>query len=232
MPGQSLDDSLTHRGKIAGKQRMVIRKTTASRHRCHEDARVMAFGQLHRLIPGTVAVNRGTYQKSRTGTGIQRRSNVIDQCRFGTQRRAYSARQHRLRGQCPVVGRNRYQYRTTRRHHRQVVGAGDCLRNVLATSRLDRPLDIGPWQFGRSRRRQEGIKGQYRTRLLPGTDDQWCAVFICRKYGAHRVAHADGRVQIDKGRVARRLRVTVGHADHDRFLQTQHVAKVGRKIKE
>ena len=71
-----------------------------------------------------------------------------------------------------------------------------------------------------------------RARLLAGGDDQRRAVLVRGEDVAHRVADAGRRVQVDEGGVARRLRVAVGHADHDRFLQAEHVAEVGGEVEE
>ena len=46
------------------------------------------------------------------------------------------------------------------------------------------------------------------------------------------MADADGRVQVDEGGVARGCRIAVGHADHHRFLQAEHVLEVGRETEE
>ncbi len=45
---------------------------------------------------------------------------------------------------------------------------------------------------------------------------------------AMRIADTGRRVEIHEGGTAGRLRVAVGHPDHDRFLQAQHVA--GRRL--
>ena len=46
------------------------------------------------------------------------------------------------------------------------------------------------------------------------------------------MADAGRRVQVDERRVPRRLRVAVGHADDDRFLQAEHVAEIVGKVSE
>jgi hypothetical protein len=46
------------------------------------------------------------------------------------------------------------------------------------------------------------------------------------------MTHAHGRVQVDERGVARGLRVPIGHADDDGFLQAEHVTEVGRKLTE
>jgi hypothetical protein len=79
---------------------------------------------------------------------------------------------------------------------------------------------------------QKGVEGQDRPRLLPGRDDQRRAVLVRGEDVADRMAHAGGRVQVHEGRVARGLRVAVGHADDHRFLQPEHVAGVGREAEE
>ena len=39
-------------------------------------------------------------------------------------------------------------------------------------------------------------------------------------------------MQIDHRRIARRLCISISHADHDRFLKPQHIAEVFGKIAE
>jgi hypothetical protein len=50
--------------------------------------------------------------------------------------------------------------------------------------------------------------------------------------GAHGVADARRGVQVDERRTPRRLRVTVGHPDHDRLVQAEHVPEVVGEVGE
>src|SRR5579871_387154 len=49
---------------------------------------------------------------------------------------------------------------------------------------------------------------------------------------AERIADARARMQIDETRVARRLRIAVGHADHGRLLQAEHIVDVVGPVRE
>jgi hypothetical protein len=62
--------------------------------------------------------------------------------------------------------------------------------------------------------------------VLPGGDQDRAAGLLCVVQHAHGIAEAGRDVKIDHGELAGGLRVAVGHADHGRFLQAEHVAQL------
>ncbi len=55
---EALDDLRAIRGQEAGEQRMLFRKTIASRHGAHPDRGSMPLGECNGLIPGIIARHR------------------------------------------------------------------------------------------------------------------------------------------------------------------------------
>ena len=98
--------------------------------------------------------------------------------------------------------------------------------------RLATPFDIRLRKLGRAGCKQEGLERQDRTGLLAGGDDEWCLVFVGREDVAQGVADTHCGMKVHHGGVTGRLRVAVGHADYDRFLQAQHVAEIGWEVAE
>ena len=62
--------------------------------------------------------------------------------------------------------------------------------------------------------------------MLAGGDQDRAAGLLRVVEHAHGVAEAGRDVKIDDRELAGGLRVTVGHADHARFLQSEHVAQL------
>ena len=232
MPGQQRDDALAHGRQVAGEQRVVFGEAAAARHRRGEHPGLVAFGQGHGGVPGAVTVDGGADDEGRPNAGVQPVAHLRQQRGVGPDALADLARRHRVGQHAPVVGRDRHQHRAAGRRHGHVPGAGDGQRHVFGAGGLDAPLDIGLGQLGGLGRVQEGVERQDRPRLLAGGDDQRRAVLEGREDVAHRMADAGGRMQVDEGRGARGLRVPVGHADHHRLLQAQHIGEVGWKVEE
>ncbi len=211
---------------------MVFRKAATPRHGRHPDGGVVPLGQRDHLVPGRIAVHRGADHEGGTFSGVKRVANRIQHVRLGPCFGADHARLHRFTRFLPVIGGNRHQHRPARLLHGDVVGARNGQRHVLGTGRLYAPFDIGLGQLGGLAREQEGVKRQDGACLLPGGNHHGRAVLVGREDVAHGVAHPRGRMQVDKGSVARGLGIAVGHAHHHRFLQTQDVAEVRREIEE
>lgn len=79
---------------------------------------------------------------------------------------------------------------------------------------------------------EKGLERKYGARLLASGDHERCLILVGGEDAAERVADADGGVQIDQSGLAAGLREAVGHGDHDRFLQAEHVAEVLWKVAE
>ena len=62
--------------------------------------------------------------------------------------------------------------------------------------------------------------------VLPGGDQDRAAGLLRVVEHAHRIAEPGRDVKIDHRELAGGLRVAVGHADHARFLQRQHIAQL------
>ena len=126
----------------------------------------------------------------------------------------------------PVVDRHRDKGRPAGRLHRHVIGARDRRRDVFGARRLDREFDIGPRKFRRALGIQKRLQRQDAARLLARGDHQRRLVAVRGIDIAERVADAGGGMQIDKAGIAGGLGVAVGHADHGRFLQAQHIVDI------
>ena len=232
VPGQALHDAFTHRGQEAGEERVVFREAATPRHRRHEHASLVAFGQGNRFVPRAIAVDRRTDDKRRALGRVERLAHLRQQIGLRAQFGTDGTRQHGFGHHRPIVGRDRHQHRPAWRQHCDVVGACDGQGHVLGTRGLHAPLHIGLGQLNGLGRMQEGVERQDAARLLPGRDDHRRAVLEGREDVAHRMAHPSGRMQVHETGVARGLGVAIGHTHHHGFLQTQHVAEVGREIQE
>ena len=76
---------------------------------------------------------------------------------------------------------------------------------------------------------QVGLEGHHRAHLLARGDQQRRLVRLRVEDRPHRVPDPGRRVEVDQGRVSRRLGVPVGHAHRDRLLQPEDVAKSSGK---
>ena len=186
----------------------------------------MPLRELDDLVPGVVAIDAGPDDERRPRAAIEPSGNRGDEIRVGMCRAADRPCDDGIRRAVPVVHRNRDEGRPARRLHGDVIGPRDRGRHVLAARGLVAPLDVRFGQPGRLRGEEKRLVGKNRARLLARGDDQRCAVPVGSEDVAHRVADAGRRVQVDERRVARGLRVAVGHADDDRFLQAEDVAEI------
>ena len=109
---------------------------------------------------------------------------------------------------------------------------GERQRHVLGPRRLVGPLDQRVRHPGRVAVGQVGLQGDLRPRLLAGGDQQRRVVGLGVEDRPHRVADPGRGVQVDDGGLARGLGVAVGHPDHDRLLQAEHVAEVRGEVGE
>ena len=75
-----------------------------------------------------------------------------------------------------------------------------------------------------------GLHRDVRAHLLARGDEERRVIRLGVEDGAHRVADSGSRVEVHVSGAARGLREAVGHADHDRFLESQYVREVAREI--
>ena len=109
---------------------------------------------------------------------------------------------------------------------------GEGQRHVLGPRRLVGPLDQRVRHPRRVAVGQVGLQGDLRPRLLAGGDQQRRVVGLGVEDRPHRVADARRGMEVDDGGLAGGLGEAVGHPDHDRLLQTEHVAEVRRVVGE
>jgi hypothetical protein len=179
----------------------------------------MPLGERNGFRPRAVA-RRGSSDDDDGAFGAIERSGALpQQRRLTANRSADRAGRNGFARSIPIVDGHRYECRAARCLHRDVVGTRDRCRNVFGARRLAAPFHVRLGEFRRFFRMQERLEGQDGARLLAGDDHQRCLVLTGGEYVAEGVAEACGRMQADERGTARRLRVTVGHADGDRFLQ-------------
>ena len=106
---------------------------------------------------------------------------------------------------------------------------GEGQRHVLGARRLVGPLDQRVRHPGRVAVGQVGLQGDLGARLLAGGDQQRRVVGLGVEDRPHRVADPGRGVEVDDGGPAGGLGEAVGHPDHDRLLEAEHVAEVRRE---
>ena len=130
----------------------------------------------------------------------------------------------------PVVHRQGDEDRAARRQPGEVGAVGERQRHVLGARRLVAPLDQRVRHPGRVAVGEVGLQGDLGARLLARGDQQRRVVGLGVEDRPHRVADPGRGVQVDDGGAAGGLGEAVGHPDHDRLLQAEHVAEVGREV--
>ena len=211
---------------------MTLGKAAARRHRAHPHQRLMPLRQRHDLLPGAVAIDPGADHEHGPRAAIEPCADRLDQRRVGMEQTAHRARRDRLARALPVVHRDRDERGAARLLHRHVVGAGDRGGHVFAARRFAAPLHVRLGQRGRRGRGEKRLVGKDGSCLLTGGDHERRPVAVGREDVPHRVPDACGGMQVDERRVAGRLRIAVGHAHHDRLLQSEDVAEVVGKVLE
>ena len=130
------------------------------------------------------------------------------------------------------VARQRDEHRPRRRRQRDLGGAVDDARQVGEARDLGRPLhDRG--RDRHQRRVEQGLHQPVPLLLLPGGDDQRRAGDMGGVQRADRIAEPGGHVHVAGREPARGARVAIGHGDHDRLLQAEHIADlrvVGQRV--
>ena len=112
----------------------------------------------------------------------------------------------------------------------EVGAAGERQRHVLGARRLVAPLHQRVRHPRRVAVGEVRLQRHLGARLLAGGDQQRRVVGLRVEDRPHRVADARRGVQVDERGAAAGLRVAVGHPDHDRLLQAEHVAEVAREV--
>ena len=103
--------------------------------------------------------------------------------------------------------------------------------HIFGPQRLAGPFHIGTRELGRSFGAEERIERQDRTRLLTGGDHQRRAILPGGEQVAQCIAHACGGMQVDQRRLAAGLRMAIGHGDHRRLVQPEHVFHaIGKRL--
>ena len=205
---------------------MPLRERAARRERTDPDRGSCFLRNLHHQIDGLGAIDGRADHEGGMLAGRQRCRQRLHGLGIGTDLAAERSRGQRLCRMHPVVARDRHESRPARRLHRGVIGARDRGRHVLRPRRLDAVFHIRPRKLRGALGIEEWLQRQDRTRLLARDDHQRRLVAPGGEDVPERVAEAGRRVQIDEAGVARGLRIAVGHADHARLLQAEHVIDV------
>ncbi len=104
--------------------------------------------------------------------------------------------------------------------------ARDRRRDVFGARGFTAPLHEGLGKLSSLAREQKRLIRQDRASLLAGRHDERRLIAISGEKIAERVTHANRGMQIDERCVSVRLGKPIGHADGQRLLQGQHIAKV------
>ena len=182
-------------------------------------------------VPGAAGVDVGTGDQDRVDGGVEGGGERAHRLRVGRGAAVDLAVDRRL-GVAgidldpPVVHRQRDEDGTARRQAGEVGAVGEGQRHVLGPRRLVRPLDQRVRHPRRVAVGQVRLQGHLRPCLLAGGDQQRRVVGLGVEDRSHRVADAGRGVEVDHGGLAGGLGEAVGHPDHDRLLQAEHVAEV------
>ena len=195
------------------------------------DREALALGEGDAEIPGAAGVDVGAGDEDRVGGGVEGGGEGAHRLRVGAGAAADLAVDRRLRVagvdlHPPVVHRQRDEDGAARRQAGEVGAVGEGQRHVLGPRRLVGPLDQRVRHPRRVAVGQVRLQGDLGPRLLTGGDQQRRVVGLRVEDRPHRVADAGRGVEVDDGGVAGGLGEAVGHPDHDRLLQAEHIAKV------
>ena len=211
---------------------MTLRKAIARRHGADPDRGLLLLGERDGFIPGVIARHRGADDDHGPARFAQRGCRTRQQSGICRDVAADFARRKRRTGTIPVIHWNRDEGGTARRLHRDIVGSSDRRWNVRRARGFAAPFHIGFRQLRCLFGMEKGLERKYGARLLASGDHERRLILVGGEDAAERVADADGGVQIDQSGLAAGLREAVGHGDHDRFLQAEHVAEVLWKVAE
>ena len=211
---------------------MPLRETAPRRERADPDRRFGFLGNAHHQLDRLGAIDRRTNDERGVLSCRKCRDKRLH--RLGRRRKftADGPRLDRFGRVAPVIDRHRDEGRSAGRLHGNVVGARDRGRHVFGARGLDAEFDVGPRKFRGAFGIKERLQRQDAACLLAGGDHQRGLVAVGGIDIAERVADTGRRMQIDEAGVAGGLRVTIGHADHRRFLQAKHIVDIVGPIAE
>ena len=201
------------------------------------DRQALALGERDGGVPAAAGVDVGAGDEDRVGGGVEALGEGADRLGVGDGAAADRA-PDRVGGVAlvdlgvPVVHRQRDEDRALRRQPGEVGAVGEGERHVLGAGRLVGPLDQRVRHADRVAVGEVGLQGDLGAHLLAGGDQQRRVVGLGVEDRPHRVADAGRGVQVGDRGAPRGLGEAVGHADHDRLLEAEHVAEVGGELGE
>ena len=201
------------------------------------DRQALALGEGDRRVPAAAGVDVGAGDQHRVGGAVEALGEDADRARVGDGA-AVTWRAIASRGVglvdlgVPVVHRQRDEDRAPRAAARRGGRRGRARAGRPRRGRLVGPLDQRVRHADRVAVGQVRLQGDLRARLLAGGDQQRRVVGLGVEDRPHRVADAGRGVQVGDRGPAGGLGEAVGHADHDRLLQAEHVAEVGGEVGE
>lgn len=223
---ESCSDGAGGRRQKTLEETVALGKAGAAGERRDPDGGVRRLRELYHRIPDILLIDLCSDDKRRPLAAVESLGKRLQQGGIGRDIAGDRPDAWHLRGDIPIVDRDRHESRTTRLLHRRVISSGDGRRDVLGARRLAAPLDVGLRKLGRLLRKQIGMHRQQLPHLLAGGDDHRRLVTERRVDVAERMAEPRRRMQVDEGGLAGRLRIAVGHGDDRRFLETQDVADI------
>ena len=234
---ERLRDRADRRGEDPAEVGVTLRKAeavAAGRGR-GPDRQALALGEGDRGLPGAGGVDVGAGDEDRVLRRVEAVGQRPHRLGVGDGAPRHLALDRRLRVGLvdlgvPVVHRQRDEDRPARRQACEVRPVRQRQRHVLGPRRLVGPLDQRVRHPGRVAVGQVRLQGDLGARLLAGGDQQRRVVGLGVEDRPHRVADPGRGVEVDDGGLAGGLGETVGHPDHDRLLEAEHVAEVAREV--
>jgi hypothetical protein len=214
----------------AGKARVILGEVGAAGHRRLPNGGAAAFGELDREIEGSVAIDGRSHHQRQVLRPQHLRGQLRKRVRIGDRTRhalrVVGQRRHHL----PVLGRDRDEDWPARMLHGDLVSLRDGQRHILGSRRLNGPFYVGTRKLRRAVGAKIGRVQQHTALLLTCRDHQRRMVAIGGEQIAQSVAHPGGRMQVHKRRVARRLRIAIGHRQRARLLEGKYVSEIPREV--
>ena len=206
---------------------MVLREPRPLGFGRRPDRHVQRLGQGLRRVPAVRAVHGGAEHQHRASGAPDLLGEVLQPGRIRRCPRADRAHGGGSKGVLvEVVHRQRQEDRAGGRLHGCRIGLHESGRHVAGAHGFIAPFHPRARQLHRPRVGEVWFDQQHLPCLLPGGDDQRRLVVVGADQAADRMANPGEGVQVHQRRLARCLRVTVGHRQHGSFLQAQHVGEV------
>jgi hypothetical protein len=218
-------DRPLHARHRAAKQWVRRRERRRRRHEFAIDRRADQFGEFDQFGMRFRARHRIAGDDQRSLGLRQDRRGFLHRRRIAAQLRRNPRRRQQIEfalGFENVAGQ-RQEHRPGWRCQRRLRRAVHEPRQVGKAMHFGRPFhqrscdrrQVGP---------QDRLSGVEILIVLSGGDQDRASGFLRVIEHAHRIAEARRDVKIDHGELAGGLRIAVGHADHARLLQREHVA--------